>query len=288
MQLNDTDALSNQSPILPSPLMNPPRTQLPDTLVQHAARELLQRTDVIKLTVTTLREISPAPLPSAELTAAYPKAQVSQWQLSETPAAVSTWTNTVKKFNPFKRSTLESQTWTDFAPSADAQLVIAPFVLEGLYAGEVLAHLSELPQWFTADGVLMFALLGAGAAPELVNRDPEWLVQLKHLPNIMDTGARLQALNFGLPVLDVETVRLGYSDAQTLWQDVLNLSPSLQGMSAAEQSPWREKIDAAFADGMNELSLEIIYGQVWQPSARRSDDGVRTVSLESLTNSLKK
>ena len=172
---------------------------------------------------------------------------------------------------------------------ADAQLVIAPFILDGLYAQDVLTNLEQLPHWFAPDGVLLFAMLGAGALPELVNRDSDWLAHLKHLPNIMDTGARLQALRFGLPVLDVETVRLGYSDAETLWADVLGISPSLRALDEPSQNTWREKTHTEFAQGLHELSLEIIFGQVWQPSTptTQRDDGVRTVSLESLTHSLK-
>ncbi|MBS1173923.1 MAG: hypothetical protein H6R05_54 [Burkholderiaceae bacterium] len=261
--------------------MNPSRTRLPDTLVHHVARELLQRAQMIKLPLLRVREISPAPLPVAELKHLYPKMQIEQWRMAEAKPAQNLW----QKLNPFGQ--IQTHTWDAFAPTADAQLVIAPFVLDGLYAQDVLTRLDQLPQWFAPDGVLLFAMLGAGALPELVNRDTDWLAHLKHLPNIMDTGARLQALRFGLPVLDVETVRLGYSDAETLWGDVLNLSPSLRALDASEQPQWRDKIHTEFAQGLRELSLEIIFGQVWQPSAPVQDDGVRTVSLESLTNSLK-
>ena len=264
-------------------LMKPVRTQLPENLVHHVARELLQRAQVIKLPLQRLREISPAPLPSDELKIAYPKAQIEQWQMVEVKPAQTLW----QKLNPFANAQVQSHTWDEFAPSADAQLVFAPFVLDGLYAHDVLTNLDQLSHWFAPDGVLLFAMLGAGALPELVNRDADWLAHLSHLPNIMDTGARLQALRFGLPVLDVETVRLGYSDADTLWADVLAISPSLRALDEAMQNIWREKIHIEFAQGMQETSLEIIYGQVWQPSARVQDDGVRTVSLESLTNSLK-
>ena len=272
--------------LIAKPTMNPSRTLLPENLVHHVARELVQRADVIKLTLQRLREISPAPLPSDELKIAYPKTQIEQWQMVEVKPAQTLW----QKLNPFASTRVQSHAWDEwkeFAPSGDAQLVFAPFVLDGLYAHDVLTNLDQLPQWFAPDGVLLFAMLGAGALPELVNRDAEWLAHLSHLPNIMDTGARLQALRFGLPVLDVETVRLGYSDTDTLWSDVLHISPSLRALDVVTQNIWREKIHAEFAQGLRETSLQIIYGQVWQPSARVHDDGVRTVSLESLTSSLK-
>ena len=271
------------NPAFAKSLMKPVRTQLPENLVHHVARELLHRAQVIKLPLRNLREISPAPLPVTELKTAYPKMQVEQWQMVETKAAQNLW----QKLNPFAH--IQTQSWDGFTPTADAQLVIAPFILDGLYAQDVLTNLEQLPHWFAPDGVLLFAMLGAGALPELVNRDSDWLAHLKHLPNIMDTGARLQALRFGLPVLDVETVRLGYSDADTLWTDVLGISPSLRALDEPSQNTWREKTHTEFAQGVHELSLEIIYGQVWQPRTPNTqrDDGVRTVSLESLTHSLK-
>lgn len=261
--------------------MNPSRTRLPDALVHHVARELLQRAQMIKLPLQRVREISSAPLPVAELKRIYPKVRIEQWQLVESKPAPNLW----QKLNPL--SQIQTHTWDAFMPSANAQLVLAPFVLDGLDAENILTRFEQLPQWFAPDGVLLFTILGAGALPELINRDPDWLAHIKHLPNIMDTGARLQALRFGLPVLDVETIRLGYSDVEILWNDVLHMSPSLRALDALEQQQWREKIHAEFVQGLRELSLEIIFGQVWQPTTPTQDSGVRTVSLESLTNSLK-
>ena len=164
-------------------------------------------------------------------------------------------------------------------------------MLDTIAAGDTLAALAQLPSWFAQDGVLLFATLGAGSLPELVNRNADWLAQVQHLPTIMAMGRRLQDLRFGLPVLDVETVRLGYDDAETLWQDVLHFCPSLPTLSDAERSHWRVQTQTAFDEGVRQLSIEIIYGQVWQPTVTAkelADDGVRTVSLESLTASLNK
>lgn len=269
--------------------MKPSRTLLSDNLVHHVARELVQRARVIKWPTQTsnrLREISPAPLPMAELKQAYPDMRIEQWHMVAALPHQGWW----QKLNPFANDSVQSHTWQAFTAKPDAQLVLAPFVLDGLCAENVLSLFEQLPQWFAPDGVVLFAMLGAGAVPELVNRDGQWLTHFNHLPNIMDTGARLQALRFGLPVLDVETVRLQYHDVETLWNDVLNLSPSLRALDASEQQQWREKIYGEFAQGLRELSLEIIFGQVWQPSTpsqNHQDSGVRTVSLESLTSSLK-
>lgn len=264
---------------------------IPDNLVHYAARDLLRRAEVITVPLSAVREISPAPLPAEELRRAYAKATIEQWHLSESapPAEKQSW---LQKLNPFAANNTPSriapaQLNAQLAKAQPAQLVLAPFALDALSAEDVLASLAQLPSWFASDGVLLFATLGAGSLPELVNRNADWLTQVQHLPTIMAMGRRLQDLRFGLPVLDVETVRLGYDDAATLWHDVLQLSPSLQALPEAERELWRAQAQAAFDEGVRQLSLEIIYGQVWQPTAAQPDDGVRTVSLESLTASLK-
>lgn len=271
-------------------------SQLPDTLVQYVARDLLRRAEIIKLPVTRVREISSAPLPAPQIQAQYPKAKLEQWRMSV--HAVSQKQTLLRKLNPFATALPIELGWSDWAEhianAPAASLVFAPFVLDGLCRAQigttvdVLAQLEQLSTWFAADGVLLFATLGAGTVPQLVNRDPDWLTHFQHLPTIMNLGRCLQDLRFGLPVLDVETVRMGYDDAQTMWQDVCLFSPSLNALPELAQREWRHRVDDAFAHGVRELSLEVIYAQVWQPSAAPAgDDGVRTVSLESLTASLK-
>ncbi len=273
------------------PIFKMTTARIPDNLVHYAARDLLRRAEVITTPLSCVREISPAPLPADELRRAYPNAAIEQWHLSESAPQVAkkSW---LHKLNPFaSNDTLSridpAQLNAQLTNAQPAQLVLAPFVLDTLSAADTLAALAQLPSWFAPEGVLLFATLGAGSMPELVNRNADWLTQVQHLPTIMAMGRRLQDLRFGLPVLDVETVRLGYDDAATLWHDVLQLSPNLQAQSDAEREPWRAQAQAAFEDGVRQLSLEIIYGQVWQPTTAQADDGVRTVSLESLTASLK-
>lgn len=269
--------------------------RIPDNLVHYAARDLLRRAEVIQSPLTRVREISPAPLPSDDLRAAYPNATVEQWCVGDV-APITEHKSLWKKLNPFASNTtplrIAPAQWdTQLTQAQPAQRLLAPFVLDTIAAGDTLAALAQLPSWFAPDGVLLFATLGAGSLPELVNRNADWLAQVQHLPTIMAMGRRLQDLRFGLPVLDVETVRLGYDDAETLWQDVLHFCPSLPTLSDAERSHWRVQTQTAFDEGVRQLSLEIIYGQVWQPAAvvkNSANDGVRTVSLESLTASLNK
>ena len=279
---------------LVSPRFNPHKmttVHIPDNLVHYAARDLLRRAEVITVPLSAVREISPAPLPADELRRAYAKVAIEQWHLSELPPHAEK-KSLLHKLNPFAANDTPSriapaQLNAQVDNAQPASLVLAPFALDALSAEDVLASLAQLPSWFASDGVLLFATLGAGSLPELVNRNADWLTQVQHLPTIMAMGRRLQDLRFGLPVLDVETVRLAYDDAAMLWHDVLQLSLSLQALPAAEQETWRAQAQAAFDDGLRQLSLEIIYGQVWQPTITQTDDGVRTVSLESLTASLK-
>lgn len=281
----------------------PFHAKIPDTLVHYVAHELWARSDIITTPVTLVRELSPAPLPLEVYRQSY-AGDVEQWhmggglhpqdEVDGVSKAVgmgwfgqirSRWRNQSSdeaRLKPLVKS------WLSDEPILPAQRVLAPFLVDGWDASQMLEQLARLPAWFAQDGVLLFAMLGAGAVPELINRDSSWLAHVQHLPSIMDTGARLQALRFGLPVLDVETVQLGYSEPETMWQDLYGLSPTLHQLTLEEQAQWRTRLVQAFSEGVQILSFEVIFGQVWQPVLHKQDSGVRTVSLESLTRSLLK
>ena len=265
--------------------------RLPDNLVQYVTRDLLRRAEIIQLAPDEVREIAPALLPQHELQAAYPDVALQQWLLT-TEAKPAEKKSILQKLNPFaSNQTVQHvipETFSAQNQQANpAKLVLASFALDVLSAGQNMEWLEHMPAWFAAEGVLLFATLGAGALPELINQDEQWLTHVSHLPSIMNMGRRLQDLRFGLPVLDVETVRLGYEAPELMWQDVLGISPSLQNLTESEQNHWRERLYQTFENGLRQLSLEVMYGQVWQPTAEPIASGVQTISLESLTASLK-
>jgi hypothetical protein len=255
---------------------------LPAPLVQHVARSLIERALNLKFSPSLMRELSSAPLPAADFSAIGLTAPLTQTALGAASER-SVW----QRLNPFAR-TAPALAWADLLePSAHqpaAAMVFAPLVLDG--APDVLAALQHIPHWFAADGVLFFAILGAGGLPELVNQQVEWLELLGHWPNIMDAGARLQELRFGLPVLDVETVDLTYVDFDVLWADVKCFLPKLNDFSPIEQLEWRAKLHQLFEQGLRDISLQVIYAQVWQVQAPRHASDVHTISLESLTAQL--
>lgn len=258
--------------------------QIPDAIVHYAARELVLRAQTIKLEGMHVLEISPAPLAAADLKQSLPRKRVQQIKLTDAPVNANGLAQRFKKL--MGAVAVPEQGLADLSslkPHA-ASLVLAPFVLDA--ASDVMASLAELPHWFADDGVLLFAMFASGGLPELVNAQPEWLDLLGHWHNIMDVGARLQALNFGLPVLDVETLVLNYHDADTLWGDVYHLLPALQRMDDASAAQWRAKLNGLFDNGLRQISLEVLYGQVWQPTAKKSAKTEHTVSLESLTSQL--
>lgn len=263
------------------------KPSLPTSLVQYAARGLIVRSESIKVNRQKLHEISTAPLSLSDWKAVYPDAQVTQTYLTDEPAPEVGWLQRLKK--TMSGAAPQSVNWSMFS-AADyvvhqAALVFAPMVLD--LSDDVLAAMALMPRWFAKEGVLLFATLANGSLPELVNAQPEWLSLLGHWYNIMDAGARLQALNFGLPVLDVETITLSYRDFTTLWHDLLTFLPLLQSMSEAEKQVWQDKAHDLFKQGVRQLSLEILYGQVWQPTVKTAKTE-HTVSLESLTNQLTK
>ncbi len=263
------------------------KPSLPAALVQYAARELTTRAESIKVSRQKVHEISTAPLPLSEWKLAYPNSQIEQTHVCDEPAPEINWMQRLKK--NMSASVPSQISWSelsaaDYAPSQMA-LVFAPMVLD--VSDDVLATMAVMPKWFSADGVLLFATLANGSLPELVNAQPEWLDLFTHWHNIMDVGARLQALNFGLPVLDVETLTLSYSEFDTLWQDLIAFLPALQSKSNEETQVWRDKAHGLFNQGLRHISLEVLYGQVWQPTVKATKTE-HTVSFESLTDQLTK
>lgn len=263
-----------------------PRLPLPTDLVQHVARQLLERSRDIKLLPKLIREISLAPLPVADFKAQHLIAPLSQWRLDglQNTASASLFQRLKTALGQQLDAKSFSQLTTKSPHTPAADLVFAPLVLD--VSDDILAQFEYLPNWFASDGVLLFATLSAGGLPELVNAQPEWLELLQHWPNIMDAGARLQALRFSLPVLDVETTPLEYADFETLWQDVCALLPILATMAANEQNIWRDKLAQLFTNGLRTITLQIMYGQVWQVTAPKDKRTEHTISLDSLVAQL--
>ena len=256
--------------------------QLPTDLVQHVARELLERVTSIKIKPALMREISAYPLPIHEFKSLGFNAPLSQWRVmtAQSEPEQGGW---LRKLNPF-RTVIESRRLDELLGDSHqpaASLVFAPLVLDG--ANDMLEAFAQLPNWFSEDGELLFATLSAGSLPEIVNAEPEWLELLTHWPNIMDAGARLQDLRFGLPVLDVETIQLSYRDFDALWADVQAFIPAL---NSTNQEVWRNRLQVLFANGLRQISVQVLYGQVWQVQAKKHVSDTHTVSLESLTAQL--
>lgn len=257
--------------------------------MHHVAHDLVQRSQDIKVDHHHVCEISPAPLPYTELKTVFAQSELRQirWvsehlQLKSQPekqGLLSRWARKIRGESPVIDMAITQAADLE----VKAGLVLAPFALDGL--GDVLAHMGHLPDWFAVDGVLLFATLANGSLPELVNAYPECLDLLSHWRNIMDVGVHLQKLNFGLPVLDVETITLQYDSAQQMWSDLLGLIPMLREMSSSQQQVWQGKVIALFERGVQRLSLEVLYGQVWQPVHKEAQTE-HTVSLESLTQQL--
>lgn len=258
--------------------------KIPAALVQHIAHGLIERSVSIKILPALMREISPAPLSPDAFMQAGLSSPLSQWVLDDGASQPSMFNRLKSVFSKSPERTTWAQLTADELTQTPAQLVFAPLVLDT--APDVLANFVHLPKWFAKDGVLLFATLAAGGLPELVNAQPEWLELLTHWPNIMDAGARLQELRFGLPVLDVESVPLAYADFATLWHDVCAMLPALREMTGNEQDKWRDKLQQLYNDGLREINVEVLYGQVWQIQAPKTHSGEYTISLDSLTSQL--
>ena len=271
---------------MPSQKPSPAQPSIPAALVHYVARGLIERSVSIKILPTLIREISPAPLPPDAFLSEGLNAPLSQWRLNPHHEAPTLFSRLKKTLNV--GSQVCNITWAQLIASEPhqptAQLVFGRLALETF--GDMLRDFECFPNWCADEGVLLFAHFAAGGLPELVNAQPEWLDLLSHWPNIMDAGARLQALRFGLPVLDVESVPLAYTDCATMWHDVNALLPQLSAMDDDSREMWHAKLQQLFDQGLRELSVQVLYGQVWQVRAPKQLSDTHTVSLESLTSQL--
>ena len=151
---------------------------------------------------------------------------------------------------------------TDASPTCTT--VLAPFVLDTIAAGDMLCGIGTAAELVCTGRRAAVRHAGAGSLPELVNRNADWLAQVQHLPTIMAMGT-LAGFAFWLAPCLMLKPCVWADDAETLWQDVAALCPSLPTLSDAERSHWRVQTQTALMRACVS-SIEIVYGQVWQPT----------------------
>ncbi|MDB5507513.1 MAG: SAM-dependent methyltransferase, BioC-like [Devosia sp.] len=182
-------------------------------------------------------------------------------------------------------------------PRTDYDLVVS---LNDLHiVDDVPGHLAQLRAHMAADGLLLVGMPGGATLNELRE---SWLAADAELSGgasprvapfieLRDAGALLQRAGFALPVSDVETHTVRYSDMLGLLRDLKRLGasnplverprqfarPALLALAAAHYQEL-----AGDADGRVRATLEITWMSGWVPDAsqqRPARRGSATVSL---------
>lgn len=177
----------------------------------------------------------------------------------------------------------------DLPPSADLDMVWANMWL----------HLDADPRTTLADwlaslrvgGFLMFSCLGPGTLQPLrdVYRRHGWDEPFAPFVDMHDWGDRLVSAGFAEPVVDVETIRLSFSTAAALLDELRGLgrNASTRRFPACRGRRWHATLAQALAEGLaspNEggrlvVPFEIIYGHALRPQPRLNVAGETRVSL---------
>ncbi|WP_370641793.1 MULTISPECIES: methyltransferase domain-containing protein [Mycetohabitans] len=161
------------------------------------------------------------------------------------------------------------------------------------------------PEWqrvLKTGGLLMFSTLGPDTLRELRGA---WAVAdggaAQHVLDFVDMhdfGDMLVASGFEIPVMDMETLTITYSSAQSLLADVRRwgaMPPqgARRGDARADVSrglisrgTYRRLLDALEAqrqpDGTIPLTFEVVYGHAWKAVARVTPEGHGIVRIDEI------
>lgn len=172
----------------------------------------------------------------------------------------------------------ETPEWN--ALDADYDLVVSLYDLA--IVNDVPQFLKHMRERLTPDGLFVAAFVGGTSLKELrqawLSADAERLggaaLRVAPMIDLRDAGALLQAAKFGLPVIDVESHTIRYSDPIQLMQEI----KALGGANPLREKPQsmisaRHLTEAAQHyvekssddDGRVRATLEVIWLSGWKP-----------------------
>jgi malonyl-CoA O-methyltransferase len=155
---------------------------------------------------------------------------------------------------------------------------------------EVLKHWAP---WLQTDGLLMFSAFGPDTFRELRQAGREAGLPAVTLPfvDMHDHGDMLIEAGLANPVMDVEILRLQWTDVAALFADLRSFGGNAHRERSAHllgRRRWQRFVDALDAmrnpQGQIELTVELIQGHAWRPPPRKP--GVSTVALDQLRANL--
>jgi malonyl-CoA O-methyltransferase len=147
----------------------------------------------------------------------------------------------------------------------------------------------EIHRILNIDGLLMFCTLGPDSLRELRSALPATAGERVHrFIDMHDLGDCLVRAGFSDPVMDMQTLTLTYSSADTLFTDLRHSGCSnaaqsrpkgLSGKAGWQQA--RQTIEATRQDGRIPVSVEVIFGHAWRPAPRQHEDGRSVINFHA-------
>ncbi len=253
----------------------------------EAARRMAERLAVVKLQPQAVLDWGLQPRHDrALLAAAYPPARITAVDPDggAAPAAATPWWRGL-----LARAGVPAPIGPGAVPEGQAQLLWSSMLLHTL--PDPQAQLVAWQRALAVDGFLMFCTLGPGTLQSLsgLYADAGWPAPLAPLVDMHDLGEMLVQAGFADPVMDQETLRLTWRDAEAALAELralgLNAAP---GRTAGLRTPrWRQRLLQHLEarrgpDGRVVLEFELVYGHAFKPLPRARLGAETTVSLDTL------
>lgn len=259
----------------------------PPWLHTEAARRMAERLAVVRLQPAQLVHWGLQPRhDDTLLAAAYPNAartSVDPDGLSRPAEARPWWRSLSSRTRPASACTPQQ------LPAAGAQLVWSAMLLHTVATPQAL--FAAWQRALAVDGFLMFCTFGPGTLQSLsaLYADSGWPAPLAPLVDMHDLGDMLVESGFADPVMDQETLRLTWADADAALRELrtLGLNASMQRPAGLRTPRWQRRLREALErgraqDGRIVLEFELVYGHAFKPPPRARMAAETTVALDDL------
>jgi len=260
-------------------------------IVREIAARMAERLDLMKLLPDRVLDLGCGnQLDRAGLQQRYPKAQVIGLDLSPAqlkPTPVSGLTALRQRFLGATGPLVVQGDFTALPlASACADLIWSNCALHWVSDGE--RAIAEWSRVLKPDGALLFSTFGPDSLREVrsafqaVDEDPHAL----SFTDLHDYGDMLASHGFAQPVMDMERMTLTYGSTDAFWRDVRDLGG--QPLAAVRRGLFGKAALARLslaleaqrnAEGLLELTIEIVTGHGWKGRPRGRADGLSVVAM---------
>ncbi|MEM7173496.1 MAG: methyltransferase domain-containing protein, partial [Pseudomonadota bacterium] len=171
-------------------------------------------------------------------------------------------------------------------PFSEGEFDLIISLLELHWVNDLPGLLLQVNHALKADGLFLAAFLGGSTLYELRESWMHAEVALKGgahprvspFVDLRDAGALLQRAGFALPVADLDSITVEYSDPLTLMRDLRGMGESHAGHARARSFTSRQTLleaarryqqDYALPSGRVPATFEVIFLTAWAPSAEQ-------------------